>query len=122
MVDNVQQNGRVTTVFYSSRQPKTRAAIHMHDYAGVTCIVQGEMTLYLEGRSPIKKVAGECYYMPSGLRMTAYNSGDKIAVFYDFFNFSEGGAALRVVEGVGCDSRQGKMMDVCSDNLYIIHH
>lgn len=56
-IDHVRQNGRVTLVLFSDREPGTRTAIHMHDYAGVTCIVQGEMTLYMEGVSPIRKQA-----------------------------------------------------------------
>ena len=88
-VDDIEQNGRVTTVFYSERRPKTRTAIHSHDFAGVTCLTEGEMTLYLEGQAPQTKTAGDCYYMPSGERMIGYNSGEKVAKFFDYFNYEK---------------------------------
>ena len=121
-IDHVRQNGRVTLVLFSHREPGTRTAIHMHDDAGVTCIVQGEMTLYMEGVSPIRKQAGDCYYMPSGVRMIGVNSGKVLAKFYDFFNFREGGSSLSVVEGKGCDSKGGVLDEFCALNPYMQHH
>lgn len=121
-IDHVKQNGRVTLVLFSHRELGTRTAIHMHDDAGVTCIVQGEMTLYMEGVSPIRKQAGDCYYMPSGVRMIGVNSGKVLAKFYDFFNFREGGASLSVVEGKGCDSKGGVLDEFCALNPYMQHH
>ena len=120
-IDHVRQNGRVTLVLFADREPGTRTAIHMHDYAGVTCIVQGEMTLYMEGVSPIRKQAGDCYYMPSGVRMIGFNSGKVVAKFYDFFNFREGGSFFSVVEGKGCDSKGGILDEFCNVNPYIEH-
>lgn len=121
-IDHVKQKGRVTLVLFSDREPGTRTAIHTHDDAGVTCIVQGEMTLYMEGVSPIRKQAGDCYYMPSGVRMIGFNSGKVVAKFYDFFNFKEGGTSLSVVEGKGCDSKGGVLDEFCALNPYMQHH
>ena len=121
-IDHIKQNGRLTLVLFSDREPGTRTAIHMHDDAGVTCIVQGEMTLYMEGVSPIRKQAGDCYYMPSGVRMIGVNSGKVVAKFYDFFNFKEGGVSLSVVEGKGCDSKGGVLDEFCALNPYMQHH
>ena len=121
-IDHAKQNGRVTLVLFSDREPGTRTAIHMHDDAGVTCIVQGEMSLYMEGVSPIRKQAGDCYYMPSGVRMIGVNSGKTVAKFYDFFNFREGGASLSVLEGKGCDPKGGVLEEYCTLNPYMQHH
>ena len=118
-IDHVKQKGRVTLVLFSDREPGTRTAIHTHDDAGVTCIVQGEMTLYMEGVGPIRKQAGDCYYMPSGVRMIGFNSGKVVAKFYDFFNYKEGGMSLSVVEGKGCDPKGGRLGRVLrSESLY----
>jgi len=121
-IDHVKQNGRVTTVFLATREPGTRTAIHSHDDAGVTCIVQGEMTLYMEGVSPIRKQAGDCYYMPSGVRMIGVNSGKFVAKFYDFFNYKDTGSPFTIREGNGCDSKGGVLDEFCALNPYLQHH
>lgn len=61
------------------------------------------MTLHMEGVSPIRIQEGDCYYMPSGVRMIGINSGRAVAKFHDFFNFREAGTSLSVVESKGCD-------------------
>ena len=121
-IDAVQQNGRMTLVLFSERDPLTRTAIHRHDSSGVTCITAGEMTLYLEGKDPIRKRAGECYYMPSGVSMIGYNSGRGVARFYDFFNYPVGSESLRVVEAGGCEARTAALAEFCDDNPYMHQH
>ncbi|MEB3199293.1 MAG: hypothetical protein VKK62_02045 [Synechococcaceae cyanobacterium] len=121
MIDHVRQQGRVTTVFLSQRPPRTRSAIHRHDDGGVTCVLEGELSLYIEGRPAIRKVAGECYYMPSDVRMIGFNSGRSVARFLDFFNHREGGRTLTIVEGGGCPTASGRLLEACSDNPYLGH-
>ena len=94
----------------------------MHDHGGATCITEGEMTLFVEGKKPVRKMAGECYYMPSGERMIGFNSGQVTAKFYDFFNYPAGGTPMRVVEGQGCGTESGGMDAFCDDNPYLYSH
>lgn len=122
ILDSIEQGGQITLVFMTVREPKTRTAIHLHDYSGVTCLVSGEMTLYIEGKEPIRKVAGDCYYMPSGQRMVGFNSGRTEATFFDFFKFAKGGSPLTIVEAGGCGLKDGGLAEVCSSNPYIMHH
>ena len=67
------------------RAPGTRSPVHVHEHGGTTCLMQGEMTLYLEGAKPQRAVAGECYYMPGGRAMSGLNAGAADAVMYDSF-------------------------------------
>lgn len=61
----------------------TRAPIHEHEYGGVTTLVQGEMTLYMEGHEPVRAVAGMSYYMPAEHVMSGVNTESETAIMYD---------------------------------------
>lgn len=63
----------------------TRAPIHIHPYGGQTCVIKGEMTLFMDGAEPARKVAGECYWMPARVRMSGVNTGKTDAVMFDTF-------------------------------------
>jgi quercetin dioxygenase-like cupin family protein len=67
------------------RAPGTRAPIHEHEFSGTTTVVQGEMTLYMDGHAPVKAVQGQSYFMPSGHRMTGVNTGHRDAVLFDTY-------------------------------------
>jgi hypothetical protein len=67
------------------RAKGTRAPIHVHPFGGQTCVVSGEMTLFMDGVSPVKKTAGECYWMPPVTRMSGVNTGDTDALMFDTF-------------------------------------
>lgn len=121
LINRTEDNGRVTAVLFSERAPMTRSAIHAHDHGGVTCLIQGEMTLFVEGRDPIVREAGECYYMPPGVHMTGVNTGKEVAKFFDYFNYKAGESLLRVVEGGGCGSVRIDLSEFCDDNPYIKH-
>ncbi len=82
--------GMQTVIEETIRKPGTRAPIHTHDFAGTTCVVSGEMTLYLEGSAPAKAPAGTCYFMPPGHLMTGVNSGATMAVMHDIFTVPTG--------------------------------
>jgi len=82
----------------TTRAANTRTPIHLHDHGGVTCVIEGEMTLYLEKSEPKRAVAGECYYMPADLMMAGFNSGTTNAVMHDMFTLPLGASIWRVVE------------------------
>lgn len=90
--------GNQIIVEQTTRAAKTRTPIHMHDFGGVTCVIEGEMTLYLEGAEPKRAQAGECYYMPAGRMMAGVNSGVSPAVMHDTFTLPKDAAAWRIVE------------------------
>lgn len=90
--------GRETIIYRTVRAPGTRAPIHFHDDGGMTCVIEGEMTLYLEGAAPAKATAGQCYAMPSGKPMSGVNSGSANAVLLDIFTVKAGAPAWRVTE------------------------
>lgn len=97
--------GNHTIVEQTTRAPNTRTPIHLHDFSGNTCVIQGEMTLYLENSSPKRAIAGECYHMPAGLKMVGFNSGFTNAVMHDIFTTPIDAPVWRVVEE-GSDSIQ----------------
>ena len=41
------ENGMEIEVEKTTRASKTRSPVHNHPYGGVTCVLEGEMTLYL---------------------------------------------------------------------------
>lgn len=68
------------------RAAGTRSPIHAHPYGGQTCILSGEMTLYMDGGAPPQRaVAGDCYWMPPFHRMSGVNTGSTEAVMIDTF-------------------------------------
>ena len=90
--------GNQVIVEQTTRAAKTRTPIHMHDHGGITCVIEGEMTLYMEGVEPKRAQAGECYYMPEGRMMAGVNSGSLPAVMHDTFILPKDAAAWRIVE------------------------
>lgn len=85
LLDRIVDGPTQTTVFLTQRKSRTRTPMHTHDVGGVTCLLKGEMSLYVEGEKRLRVRAPGCYYMPSGKKMIGYNSGDSTAVFYDMF-------------------------------------
>ena len=98
IVVDVVEDGQRRVVFRDERPAGTRSPIHEHPYGGVTCMVSGEMTLYLEGSEPQTAGPGQCYSMPPGTPMTGVNTGDGVAVLFDIFTVPEGEAVWKVVE------------------------
>lgn len=97
--------GSTVYVYRTTRAAGTRAPIHVHDYGGTTCMLEGEMTLFMEGTAPHTAHSGECYWMPPGEVMTGVNTGKTDAVFYDVFTVPEGQPVWRVIES-GNESEQ----------------
>ena len=53
--------GWVVVTSRSVRDQGTRSPIHVHPHGGQTCVVAGEMSLYLDGEPGIQKAGpGEC--------------------------------------------------------------
>lgn len=97
--------GNHTIIEQTTRASNTRTPIHIHDFSGITCVIEGEMTLYLEDAHPTRAIAGECYHMPAGLMMVGFNSGSNNAVMHDIFTTPIDAPIWRVVEE-GSDSLQ----------------
>ena len=85
LLNRVRDGNTETSTFLVRRAPRTRTPIHTHDSGGITCLVEGEMTLYVENQKPLRIQTPGCFYMPSGKRMIGYNSGRVVAVLYDTF-------------------------------------
>ena len=91
--------GWVTVTSRSVRDKGTRSPIHVHPFGGQTCVVAGEMSLYLEGTDEIKRAGpGDCYWMPAGRRMSGVNSADTPTIMIDSFVVPKGEQVWIVVE------------------------
>lgn len=106
-VENVNGSGLLLVTHLTVRAKGTRAPIHLHPYGGQTCVARGEMTLYMDGVEPARKVAGECYWMPPGVRMSGVNTGDGTAVMFDTFLVPSEMDVWQIVEpGLSFTSKQ----------------
>ena len=85
-------------VYRDTREPGTRSPIHEHPYGGTTCVLSGQMTLFLEGSDPQVANEGDCYWMPPGLPMTGAATGTDYAVMIDTFAVPPGQPVWWVVE------------------------
>ena len=85
MLDTVDSTGNRLVITKGTRMAGTRAVIHIHEYGGHTCVMNGEITIYMEGSEPAKKLGGTCYYMPPNVHMSATNLGQEDVVLIDTF-------------------------------------
>ena len=95
---DVVDGGLQHLVYRDTREPGTRSPIHVHPYGGTTCVLSGQMTLFLEGAQPQVADEGECYWMPPGLPMTGAATGTDYAVMIDTFAVPPGEPVWWVVE------------------------
>lgn len=98
MISTFDGFGNEIHVVRSVRAFGTRSPIHMHEHGGITCVVEGEMTLYLEGAEPQRAPAGQCYYMPPGKPMSGVNTARSDTVMHDIFTIPVGTDIWKVVE------------------------
>lgn len=94
-------DGQDLLVFRTTRLPGTRAPIHFHDHGGVTCVMEGETTIRIEGRPPTRHQKGECFTMPANVHMANFNSGSGLLITHDIFVLKSempAAEAWRVVE------------------------
>ena len=61
MLDTFDSHGNRLIITRGTRKAQTRAAIHIHVYGGHTCVLSGEITIFMEGIPPAKKPSGTCY-------------------------------------------------------------
>jgi len=91
--------GWVMVTSRSVRDKGTRSPIHVHPFGGQTCVVAGEMSLYLDGEPTVQKAGpGDCYWMPAGRRMSGVNSADTRTIMIDSFVVPTGEQVWIVVE------------------------
>ncbi len=95
---DVVDEGLQHLVYQDTRQPGTRSPIHEHPYGGTTCVIAGQMTLYLEGSEPQVANQGDCYWMPPGLPMTGVSTGEDYAIMLDNFAVPPGEPVWWIVE------------------------
>ena len=95
---DVVDDGLQHLVYRDTRSPGTRSPIHVHPYGGTTCVLSGQMTLYLQGSEPQVANEGECYWMPPGIPMTGVSSGGDDAVMIDNFAVPQGEPVWWIVE------------------------
>jgi Cupin domain len=98
MLDTIDAEGRRLVTTRGIRPGGTRAPIHVHRYGGLTCVIEGEITDFVEGHEPMVFPAGTCYYMPPDTPMTAVSLGTVDAVLIDTFNLPPGEPTITVIE------------------------
>jgi quercetin dioxygenase-like cupin family protein len=103
MLDTVDANGQRVVVFGGVRKAGTRAPIHIHAYGGVTCVLTGTMTDYVEGHEPMVFPAGTCYYMPPNTPMAAANLGTDDVRITDTFTVPRDAPTINVIEPAWSD-------------------
>ena len=85
MLDTIDADGNRLLVERGVRKAGTRVGIHVHQYGGHTCVIEGTITDFTEGVEPMLFPEGTCYYMPPNKPMAAANLGDKDAILIDTF-------------------------------------
>lgn len=98
------------------REKGTRSPIHIHPFGGQTCVISGEMTLYMEGAEPLVAPEGNCYWMPPNRRMTGVNTANQATIMLDTFIVPKGTQVWIVVEP-GMESSQQQF-----DKLFKTQH
>lgn len=92
-------DGKVIITSRTVRQAGTRSPIHMHPQGGQTCVISGEMTLYMDGAEPQVAPEGSCYWMPPGRRMSGVNTAEgQATIMLDTFIVPVGTRVWEVVE------------------------
>jgi hypothetical protein len=108
--------GWTTVTSRSVRTSNTRSPIHVHPFGGQTCVVSGEMSLYLDGETNIQTAGpGDCYWMPAGRRMSGVNSANGPTIMIDTFVVPTGEQVWIVVEP-GMEDAQNQF-----DKLFSTH-
>lgn len=98
MLDTLDSHGNRLIITRGTRKAQTRAAIHIHIYGGHTCVLSGEITIFMEGSPPAKQPSGTCYYMPPDVHMTATNLGTEDVLLTDTFTLPPGADPLTELE------------------------
>ena len=71
--------------FTNTRAAGLRVAAHIHPITSKTTVLQGEVTIFMDGAEPQVFKTGDTYEMPAFVRMAPLSSGDVPMVVQDFF-------------------------------------
>ncbi|MCV7317622.1 cupin domain-containing protein [Mycolicibacterium confluentis] len=98
MLDTIDASGHRVVVIQGVRKAGTCAPIHVHEYGGVTCVLSGTMTPYVEGQPPTPYPAGTCYYMAPNTPMAAVDLGTEDVRLTDTFTLPADAPTITVIE------------------------
>ena len=98
LVDEIRPDGQRILAVRGTRLPGTRVPIHLHEFSGLTCIISGQITDFVEGEEDNVFGPGDCYYMPTATPMSAANLGKESAVLIDIFVLPVGEKPMKVIE------------------------
>ena len=89
---------REVVIHRGIREAGTRVGIHIHEYGGYTLVLSGTITDYVEGMEPMTHSAGDWYYMPPNVPMSAANLGSEDAELIDIFFVPPGEPSITIIE------------------------
>ena len=98
LIDDIRHDGQRVLAARDTRLPGTRTPIHVHDHSGLTCVISGQITDFIEGKKDRIYGAGDCYFMPAGTPMSAANLGSEPVILVDIFVLPPGEAPMKVIE------------------------
>ena len=95
---DVVDDGIQHLVYQDTRSPGTRSPIHEHPFGGTTCVISGQMTLFLEGSEPQVANKGPVPGCHRACRGDGASTGVDYAVMIDTFAVPPGVPVWWVVE------------------------
>ena len=98
LVDEIRPDGQRILAVRGTRLPGTRVPIHVHEFSGLTCIISGQITDFVEGEEDKVFGSGDCYDMPASTPMSAVNLGKEPVVLVDVFVLPVGERPMKVIE------------------------
>ena len=60
LVDDIRPDGQRILAVRGTRLPGTRVPIHVHEFSGLTCIISGQITDFVEGEKDNVFGPGDC--------------------------------------------------------------
>lgn len=96
-------DGALTILYRDIRVPRTRAPVHIQRYAGITCVHQGAMRVYIDGQEDFIAGAGSCYVMPSMTKISAVAIGEIDIIMNDVFCIPCGEPIITFIESCCLD-------------------
>ena len=98
MFDRIDADGNRQIVVQGVRRAGTRTPIHIHESGGLTCVLSGTITDFVEGMEPMVFPAGTCYSMPPNVPMAAANLGVQDVTLIDNFTGPANSPVMTVLE------------------------
>ena len=78
-------------VLTASFKPRDKTMFHTHRFPVTVYVLEGALTLEMEGSEPVTVKAGEAIVMPSHVKMTGYNRSSTDPLRLVIFNVSDPG-------------------------------